>query len=199
MENDQMKEPEVLQKIHKLLDKLSAKEQSKNKDNDNRKKRKARKEVTALADEDFDEDDSDADFHPNRTHKPKHKSDSIVGPVADPKATEKTKTDSGKPKTGKQCASFAVSLRENTDLITTALAGHNASKQQDTPFKVLGDAIKVLLTTEAKDVLSEAEVLLTFTNTGRLLHHHVKLLASGNQLLAPPVRGCVCRKRKCLW
>jgi len=85
-----------------------------------------------------------------------------------------------------KAASFAGFLREDSDPIAVALAGQGAGKQPEgTPFMVPGHAIKILLTSEAKDVLSEAEVISTFVSTGRLLHQHVELLAAENAGLAP--------------
>lgn len=87
-----------------------------------------------------------------------------------------------------KAAGFAASLRENSDLIAAVLAEQDASKlQPETPFQILGHAIKVLLTSEAKDALSEAEVLSTFANTGRLLHHHLEMPGLMNLSVNPTV------------
>ncbi|KAG9525189.1 hypothetical protein KCV07_g1478, partial [Aureobasidium melanogenum] len=92
----------------------------------------------------------------------------------------------------RRAAAFASSLRENADLVASARIHTMPTKQQDAlVFKMLGDAVKRLIITEASEVLVEVGSLALFANTGELLAHHIELLRGRSELLhywlVPPV------------
>ncbi|KAG9567743.1 hypothetical protein KCU71_g3596, partial [Aureobasidium melanogenum] len=86
----------------------------------------------------------------------------------------------------RRAAAFASSLRENADLVASARIHTMPTKQQDASvFKMLGDAVKRLIITEANEVLVEVGSLALFANTGELLAHHIELLRGRSELLYP--------------
>ncbi|KAH0164317.1 hypothetical protein KCU67_g5203, partial [Aureobasidium melanogenum] len=86
----------------------------------------------------------------------------------------------------RRAAAFASSLRENADLMASAQIRTMPTKQQDASvFKILGDAVKRLIVTEANTVLVEVGSLALFANTGELLAHHIELLRGRSELLHP--------------
>lgn len=86
----------------------------------------------------------------------------------------------------RRAAAFASSLREIADLVASARIHTMPTKQQDASvFKMLGDAVKRLIITEANEVLVEVSSLALFANTGELLAHHVELLRDRSELLYP--------------
>ncbi|KAH0364862.1 hypothetical protein KCU65_g6516, partial [Aureobasidium melanogenum] len=78
------------------------------------------------------------------------------------------------------------SVDANADLMTSAQLNNMPTKQQDASvFKMLGDAVKRLIITEANTVLVEVGSLALFANTGELLAHHIALLRDRSELLRP--------------
>ncbi|KAI5235818.1 glycoside hydrolase family 72 protein [Aureobasidium subglaciale] len=82
-------------------------------------------------------------------------------------------------------ALFVSSLRENANLVASALVVVQQTKEHDSTFRTLGDAIKHLLATQTRSVFWEAESLLLFSKTGRLLHRHIDLLRQSGPILLP--------------